>query len=148
MEIIYKDNKYDLNIEMTSEDSTDRDTYYGDTTVKFDIQNIFIKENITEINVIRNQTSKELEIYDEDDNCGIYSIKMTAKAIIKLDNKYIDEAINRGGEYNINDDITVQIIHEEFSNIEHKSGYKFTDDEIESYLQSDEVYDAILLTVK
>lgn len=149
MEIKYKNNLYDLDID-ASVDFVDGNGYhhyrydFGDP--EFEVLSAVVKENITEITVLRTQELKDFEVYADDDRCGFYNLKMVTKEFVKLDNKYIDEAISKGGSVETKE-LTFKILSEEYSNIEYVTGNKFNNKDIESYMHAEEEYEEIVLLV-
>jgi len=147
MEIKYKNNTYDLDIDALTNFVVDGNNHYmynyGEP--KFKVLSAVVKESITEITVLRTQELKDFDIYI-DDKCGIYNLKVVTKELLKLDNKYIDEAISKGGSLET-DELTFKILSEEYSNIEYVSGDKFENKDIESYMSTEEDYEEIVLLV-
>ena len=143
MEINYKNNDYNLDIDTLSIINSHRVYDFG--SPKFEVLSIMVKENITEITVLRTQELKDFDVYI-DDKCGIYNLKIVTKEFLKLDNKYIDEAISNGGSLET-DELTFKILSEEYSNIEYVSGDKFENKDIESYMSVEEDYEEVVLLV-
>lgn len=148
MEIKYKNNTYDLDIDALT-DFVDGNGYhhyvYDFGEPEFEVLDAIVKENITEITVLRTQELKDFEIYI-DDKYGIYNLKVVTKELLKLDNKYIDEAISNGGSLET-DELTFKVLSEEYSNIEYVSGDKFENKDIESYMSVEEDYEEVVLIV-
>ena len=148
MEIKYKNNLYDLDIDALT-DFVDGNGYhhyvydFGDP--EFEVLSAEVKGNITEITVLRTQELEDFEIYI-DDKCGIYNLKVVTKELLKLDNKYIDKAISKGGSLETKE-LTFKILSEEYSNIEYVSGDKFKNKDIESYMSIKEDYEEVVLLV-
>lgn len=138
MKINYKNNDYNLDIDKLS-------IIYEFGSPKFEVLSIMVKENITEITVLRTQELKYFDVYI-DDKCGIYNLKIVTKEFLKLDNKYIDEAISNGGSLET-DELTFKILSEEYSNIEYVSGDKFENKDIESHMSVEEDYEEVVLLV-
>lgn len=143
MKIKYKNNDYNLDIDTLSIINSHRVHDFG--SPKFEVLSIMVKENITEITVLRTQELKDFDVYI-DDKCGIYNLKIVTKEFLKLDNKYIDEAISNGGSLET-DELTFKILSEEYSNIEYVSGDKFENKDIESYMSVEEDYEEVVLLV-
>ena len=147
MEIKYKNSTYDLGIDALTTFVVDGNNHYmydyGEP--KFEVLSAVVKESITEITVLRTQELKDFDVYI-DDKCGIYNLKVVTKELLKLDNKYIDEAISKGGSLET-DELTFKILSEEYSNIEYVSGDKFENKDIESYMSTEENYEEIVLLV-
>lgn len=143
MEIKYKNIAYDLDIDTLYVVNGHRIYDFGEP--EFEVLNIAVKENITEIIVLRTQELKDFEVYI-DDKCGIYNLKVVNKELLKLDNKYIDKAISEGGSLET-DELTFKILSEEYSNIEYVSGDKFENKDVESYLSAEEEYEEVVLLV-
>ncbi len=147
MEIKYKNSTYDLGIDALTNFVVDGNNHYmydyGEP--KFEVLSAVVKESITEITVLRTQELKDFDVYI-DDKCGIYNLKVVTKELLKLDNKYIDEAISKGGSLET-DELTFKILSEEYSNIEYVSGDKFENKDIESYMSTEEDYEEIVLLV-
>ncbi len=148
MEIKYKNTIYDLDIDALT-DFVDGNGYhhymYDFGAPEFKVLSAVVKENITEITVLRTQELKDFEVYI-DDKCGIYNLKAITKELLKLDNKYIDEAISKGGSVETKE-LTFKILSEEYSNIEYVSGDKFKNKDIESYMSIEEDYEEVVLLV-
>lgn len=113
---------------------------------KFEVLSTVVKENITEITVLRKQELENFEVYIDDDKCGIYNLKVVTKELLKLDNKYIDKAISEGGSLET-DELTFKILSEDYSNIEYISGNKFENKDIESYMSVEEACEEVVLLV-
>lgn len=148
MEIKYKNNLYDLDIDALTDfvDGSGLHHYvYDFGEPEFEVLDAVVKENITEITVLRTQELEDFEVYI-DDKCGIYNLKVVTKELLKLDNKYIDEAISKGGSLETKE-LTFKILSEEYSNIEYISGDKFENKDIESYMSVEEDYEGIVLLV-
>lgn len=148
MEIKYKNILYDLDIDALTDfvDSSGLHHYmYDFGEPEFEVLDAVVKENITEITVLRTQELEDFEIYIVD-KCGIYNLKVVTKELLKLDNKYIDEAISKGGSLETKE-LTFKILSEEYSNIEYVSGDKFENKDIESYMSVEEDYEGIVLLV-
>lgn len=143
MKIKYKNNDYNLDIDTLSIINSHRAYDFG--SPKFEVLSIMVKENITEITVLRTQELKDFDVYI-DDKCGIYNLKIVTKEFLKLDNKYIDEAISNDGSLET-DELTFKILSEEYSNIEYVSGDKFENKDIESYMSVKEDYEEVVLLV-
>lgn len=143
MEIKYKNNTYNLDIDTLHVVNGHIVYDYGEP--KFKVLSAIVKENITEIIVLRTQELKGFDVYI-DDKCGIYNLKVVTKELLKLDNKYIDEAISNGGSLET-DELTFKVLSEEYSNIEYVSDDKFENKDIESYMSVEEDYEEIVLLV-
>lgn len=143
MEFQFNNKTYDLNIEPLT--VIDGHLIYSCGEPKFSISNLFSNDDITQIILIREQVLKGLDIYIGE-KCGIYNLKITSREIVNLDNKYIEEAIKNGGEYNI-EDILFKVIKEEFSDIEYVSGDQFNDNDIKLYMSTKTTYEGIVLYI-
>lgn len=144
MEIKYKNNLYNLDIDTLSVVNGHRIYDFGEP--KFEVLNAVVKENITEITVLRKQELENFEVYIDDNKCGIYNLKAVTKELLKLDNKYIDKTISEGGSLET-EELTFKILSEEYSNIEYISGDKFENKDIESYMSAEEANEEVVLLV-
>ena len=111
----------------------------------FKVLSIIVKDNVSELTLLREQSLEHLDIY-ADTKCGIYNLKTTSKVVLKLENKYIDEAINKNAEIEI-DDLTFNILSEEISDIDYVSDDKIDKHEIEKYMLVDKNYEGIVVSV-
>ena len=143
MEIKYKNTAYDLDIDTLY--VFNGHIMYSFGAPEFEVLSAVVKENITEITVLRTQELEDFEVYI-DDKCGLYNLKVVNKELLKLDNKYIDEAISNGGSLET-DELTFKILSEEYSNIEYVSDDKFENKDIESYMSVEETYEEVVLLV-
>ena len=144
MEIKYKNNLYDLDIDTLYDVNGHRMYDYG--APEFKVLSVVLKENITEITVLRTQELKHYDIYTNNDKCGIYNLKVVNKELLKLDNKYIDETINKGGL--LETELTFKVLSEEYSNIEYVSEDKLENKDIESYISIEEASEGVVLLVR
>ena len=148
MEIKYKNNIYNLDIGTMYgfvDDAGYPHFMYDFGEPEFEVLSAVVKENITEITVLRTQYLYYYEIYIKN-KCGIYNLKVVTKEFLKLDNKYIDEAISKGDSVDI-DEITHKILSEEYSEIEYIGDDKLETKDIESYMSVEETDEPIVLFV-
>ena len=143
MEIKYKNTAYDLDIDTLY--VFKGHIMYSFGAPEFEVLSAVVKENITELTILRTQELEDFEVYIED-KCGLYNLKVVNKELLKLDNKYIDDAISKGGLLEPGR-LTFKILSEEYSDIEYVSGDKFENKDVESYLSAEETDEEIVLLV-